>query len=94
MKYQGLCIEFKTPKGTGSLSPQQKQWLTNVRLNGHLVLISDDYHKIVETIRKYFEDVRLICPHCMSKPQYFKSKETLDKHLKSFHWNGKTIHEI
>jgi prophage antirepressor-like protein len=91
IKYQGMCIELKTPKGTGHLSSSQEKWLKDMHLNGHYVIVSNDYDEICYEIAKYFEGVRYVCPYCLAKPQYFKTKQSLDKHLTLFHWNHKNM---
>ena len=87
IKYQGMCIELKTPKGTGHLSSSQEKWLKDMYLNCHYVIVSNDYDEICYEIAKYFEGVRYVCPYCFAKPQYFRTKQSLDKHLTLFHWN-------
>ena len=91
IKYQGMCIEMKTPKGTGKVSASQHQWLKDMHLNGHCVLVSNDYDEICNEIVSYFVGVRFVCPYCLAKPQYFRSKQSFDKHLTSFHWNHKSV---
>ena len=39
--YSGLAIELKTPKGTGVVSPEQRQWLDDMARAGYRVLISN-----------------------------------------------------
>ena len=41
--YTGFAIEFKTPKGYGSLSNEQSNILFHYQLNGFKTLLSDDY---------------------------------------------------
>ena len=84
-----MCIELKTPKGTGRVKEHQQEWLQDMHLNGHMVLVSNDYDEIVDAIRKYFEGVRFVCPYCLTKPQYFRTKQSMDNHVTSFHWNKK-----
>jgi prophage antirepressor-like protein len=89
MDYHGLCIELKNPRGTGRLGDEQLQWLTSMHLNGHNVLISNDYDEITRTIDQHFERVRLVCPHCVGKPRYFRNRDSLSVHLTKFHHNIK-----
>ena len=86
---KGLCIELKNPRGTGVIGQEQLKWLTDMHLNGHSVLISHDYDEITRTIDKHFERVRVVCPHCVARPQYFKTQTSLDNHLNKFHHNLK-----
>ena len=87
MDYKGLCIELKNPKGTGIVSEEQLKWLNDMHLNGHKVLISNDYDEILKEIDCYFTRVRIICPYCIAKPQYFKTHPSLHKHITGFHHN-------
>ncbi len=50
LDYNGFCVEFKTPRGLGSLSDAQSQWLRDLHLNGHKVLLSNGYDSIVREI--------------------------------------------
>jgi len=85
--YQGMAIEMKTPKGVGKVSDAQQEWLKDTHLNGHKVLISNDYDEIVDEIAKYFEGVRFVCPHCLTKPHYFRTQDSMEKHICAFHKN-------
>ena len=85
LDYNGFCVEFKTPKGLGSLSDAQSQWLRDLHLNGYKVLLSNDYDSIVREIDAYFLRVRIACPHCLSKPVYYKTEATLQQHITTFH---------
>ena len=85
LDYTGFCVEFKTPRGLGSLSDAQNQWLRDLHLNGHKVLLSNDYDSICREINAYFLRVRIACPHCLSKPVYYKTEATLQQHITTFH---------
>ena len=63
--YTGFCIEFKSPKGNGVLSPDQSMMLRQYQTNGFKTLVSNDYDQIIEQIIEYFRDVRLLCSHCL-----------------------------
>ena len=80
--YTGFCIEFKSPKGNGVLSPDQSMMLRQYQNNGFKILVSNDYVQIIEQIIEYFRDVRLLCSHC---PRRFVSSQSLSNHIKSFH---------
>lgn len=56
--HRGMCIEFKTPKGTGVLSDDQKSFLEKMRANGYHILVSNDYDETIEEIRKYTDGLR------------------------------------
>ena len=85
LEYNGFCVEFKTPKGKGVLSESQDAWLRNLHINGWKVLVSNDYDTIIKEINSYFEKVRLACPHCVAKPTYYKTEDTLNRHILTFH---------
>ena len=46
--YTGFCIEFKSPKGNGVLSPDQSMMLLQYKNNGFKTLVSNDYDHIIE----------------------------------------------
>ena len=80
--YTGFCIEFKSPKGNGVLSPDQSMILLQYQNNGFKTLVSNDYNHIIEQIIEYFRDVRIKCSHC---PRRFISSQSLRNHIKGFH---------
>ena len=79
--YTGFCIEFKSPKGNGVLSPDQSMMLQQYQNNGFKTLVSNDYDHIIEQIIEYFRDVRIKCSYC---PRRFISYESLRNHIKFF----------
>ena len=85
LEFRGFCMEFKNPKGTGSLAEAQDAWLHDLHLNGYKVLVSNDYDVICREIDTYFKKVMLACPHCVSKPIYFKTETTMQQHIVAFH---------
>ena len=80
--YTGFCIEFKSPKGNGVLSPDQSMMLRQYQNNGFKTLVSNDYDQIIEQIIEYFRDVRIKCSYC---PRRFISPQSLMNHIKFFH---------
>ena len=80
--YTGFAIEFKTPKGYGTLSNEQSNILFHYQLNGFKTLVSNDYDRIVEKLLVYFRDVRVKCSFC---PRRFISSQSLRNHIKGFH---------
>ena len=54
--YTGFCIEFKSPKGNGVLSPDQSMILLQCQNSGFKILVSNDYDQIIEQIIEYFRD--------------------------------------
>ena len=80
--YTGFCIEFKSPKGNGVLSPDQSMMLRQYQNNGFKTLVSNDYDQIIEQIIEYFRDVRILCSYC---PRRFIGYQSLKNHIKGFH---------
>ena len=80
--YTGFCIEFKSPKGNGVLSPDHSMILLQYQNNGFKTLVSNDYDHIIEQIIEYFRDVRILCSCC---PRRFISSQSLRNHIKFFH---------
>ena len=80
--YTGVCIEFKSPKGNGVLSPDQSMILLQYQNNGFKTLVSNDYDHIIEQIIEYFRNVRIKCSYC---PRRFISPQSLRSHIKFFH---------
>ena len=87
MDYKGMCIELKNLRGTWIVGEEQLKWLTDMHLNGHKVLLSNDYDEIRHEIDDHFVRVRVACPYCLAKPQYFKTQASLEIHLRRFHRN-------
>ena len=79
--YTGFCIEFKSPKGNGVLSPDQSMILRQYQNNGFKTLVSNDYDQIIEQIIEYFRDVRIKCSYC---PTRFISSQSFGTILSSF----------
>ena len=79
--YTGFCIEFKSPKGNGILSPDQSMILLQHQNNGFKTLVSNDYDHIIEQVIEYFKDVRIKCSYC---PRRFISSQSLRNHIKFF----------
>ena len=80
--YTSFCIEMKSPKGNGVLSPDQSIMLRQYQNNGFKTLVSNDYDHIIEQLTEYFKDVRMMCSHC---PRRFISSQSLINHIESFH---------
>ena len=80
--YTGFCIEFKSPKGNGVLSPDQSMMLRQYQNNGFKTLVSNDYDQIIEQIIEYFRDVGILCSYC---PRRFISIQSLRNHIEFFH---------
>ena len=80
--YTGFCIEFKSPKGNGVLSPDQSKMLRQYESNNFKTLVSNDYDQIIEQIIEYFRDVGIKCLHCS---RIFNDSQSLGNHMKGFH---------
>ena len=66
-RYNGFCLEFKTPTGRGVLSDAQDQLLKKYADNGFKTLVSNDYDVITREISAYCEGLRLPCQYCPKK---------------------------
>ena len=80
--YTGFCIEMKSPKGNGVLSPDQSIMLRQHQNNGFKTLVSNDYDHIIKQLIEYFRDIRIKCPYCSRK---FISSLSIENYIKSFH---------
>ena len=78
----GFCIELKTPKGTGIISPQQIAMEKKFQQNGFKTLITNSYNECIVEIIKYMNDTRIRCDLCPCK---FKNSTTLESHRKVIH---------
>ena len=80
--YTGFAIELKTPKGNGTTSDSQQQFLNNLNLNGYKVKVTNDYDDIITEIIKYMQDTRIRCRYCN---RLFKNKFSLANHCRGSH---------
>ena len=81
-RYNGFCLEFKTPTGRGVLSEAQDQLLKKYADNGFKTLVSSDYDVIIREITAYCQGLRIPCQYC---PQKFKTPGSIGSHLRGFH---------
>ena len=51
--FAGLCLEFKSPLGSGTLSDTQEEFLFKMKKSGYYVMVSNDYDEIIDTIVRY-----------------------------------------
>ena len=51
--FTGLCLEFKSPLGSGTLSDTQEEFLFKMKKSGYYVMVSNDYDEIIDTIVGY-----------------------------------------
>ena len=49
-KYNGLCIEFKTPNGNGKLSDDQTELLEIYEEQNYKCIVSNDYDHVIREI--------------------------------------------
>lgn len=80
--YNGLTIELKTPNGRGVLHDKQEAFLKMSSVNGHKILVSNDYDEIITEIINYMRDTRILCICCSRK---FKNIHTLNNHYRIIH---------
>ena len=76
-KYDGLAIEFKTPKGTGKLSDEQNKVLKALADQKWDVLASNDLFEIIEKICKHL-NMSQLPPKRQTKS---KVKPTITKNI-------------
>ena len=53
--FTGFAIELKTPKGCGTVTPEQKNMLTRLEKEGYKTLLSNDYDTVIREICLYME---------------------------------------
>jgi hypothetical protein len=63
-KYSGMAIEFKTPTGKGSASPDQDAFMNNLRNNGWCCDVLDFYDDCIVKIIEYMQGSVVICSMC------------------------------
>jgi hypothetical protein len=80
--FSGLAIELKSPTGRGVVSPEQDQWLDDMRLAGYQAVVCDDLQKTIGLIDEFLRKARVCCRHCGSS---FKTQKYLERHLKNMH---------
>ena len=51
--YSGMCLKFKSPLGSGSLSDAQEVFLKRMHGNGFNLLASNDFDEIVHALMAY-----------------------------------------
>ena len=78
-KYRGLAIELKTPTGRGVLSKNQENYMNQLKHNGFMTLVSNDYDLILTTIVKYSMGIR----YTINKiKRQFRSASARDRYMK------------
>ena len=78
-KYRGLAVELKTPTGRGVLSKNQENYMNQLKHNGFMTLVSNDYDLILTTIVKYSMGIR----YTINKiKRQFRSASARDRYMK------------
>jgi prophage antirepressor-like protein len=62
--FSGLAIELKTPTGQGVVSPEQAQWLLDLKEAGFKTLVCNDLFQVIGCIEAYLKDWRHCCAKC------------------------------
>jgi hypothetical protein len=62
--FSGLAIELKTPTGQGVVSPEQAQWLLDLKEAGFKTLVCNDLFQVIGCIEAYLRDWRHCCAKC------------------------------
>ena len=52
----GLAIEFKAPKGRGTLKDEQRDMMRKLQLRGFRVIVSNDYDDIIYRLMEFFRN--------------------------------------
>ena len=81
-KYQGLCIEFKSPTNNYEVPESQLKMKIKYKKNNYAFILSNDYDKISKLLHKYMAGVRIPCDYC---PKAFCKESTLNTHFRIFH---------
>ena len=64
MRYNGLCIEFKSPTNHYQISNAQLDMKKRFKENGFRFVISSDYDKIIRVLNNYMGRIRVPCQNC------------------------------
>ena len=86
--YNGFALEFKSPRGNGVLSPDQKTILDRFEKNGFKTLVSNDYDKIITSLYDYHYKLEHVVMHqCTECKKVFKNENTYNTHMEKYHPN-------
>ena len=80
--FNGLCLEFKSPKGSGVLSEKQEIIQLKLKERGFKTITSTNYDDIIIELNDYLKNRRFKCYHCRLK---YRSLDTLSTHLRVIH---------
>jgi hypothetical protein len=82
LQHNGFAIELKTPKGGGTLSNKQRDYLERLKELNYKTMVSNDYDHIVIELTKFYLELRFPCSCCR---KVFKSKDKVKRHMRVFH---------
>lgn len=74
MRYNGLCIEFKSPTNHYQISDAELDMKKRFKENSFRFLSSSDYEKITHVLNNYMGGIRVPCLYCS------KQFLTIDSH--------------
>lgn len=80
--HNGLCLEFKTPKGLGIISEKQQTIQLKLKERGYKTFTSSNYDDVIIELNDYLRNRRYKCYHCRLK---YRSLDTLSTHLRVIH---------
>ena len=80
--FNGLCLEFKSPKGSGILSEKQQSIQLKLKERGYKTITSSNYDDIIIELNDYLKNRRFKCYYCRLK---YRSLDTLSTHLRVIH---------
>ena len=80
--FNGLCLEFKSPKGSGVLSEKQQSIQLKLKERGYKTITSSNYDDIIIELNDYLKNRRYKCYYCRLK---YRSLDTLSTHLRVIH---------
>ena len=83
--YIGLCIEFKSPSGQGTIKENQLNVHDELKERGYQVIVSNDYEYLLLQVKEYLDNKRYKCKYCLKRFKLFYSIKSREVHYKSFH---------
>lgn len=81
LEYNGMCIEFKSPKNNYKITKEQLEMKRRYKLHELRFIIVSDYDTIIY-LNNYMQGIRIKCQHCSNQ---FLSHTTYQIHLENFH---------
>ncbi len=84
-KYDGVALEFKTPKGTNDINEYQRQTLNNFKGKNYKLIVSNSFTDILYKLMKYCNKIDLYHNRhilkCMKCLKVYKTKKYYINHL-------------